>query len=55
MMLEVNIAIHRLYLGDVVNKTCIIARPLSASLHLFGPFGNLSAPLTVQIQEVQLY
>ena len=33
MMLEVNIAFHRLYLGDVVNKTCIIARPLSASLH----------------------
>ena len=33
MMLEVNIAFHRLYLGDVVNKTCIIARPLPASLH----------------------
>ena len=55
MMLEVTIAFHRLYLGDVVNKTYIIARPLSASLHGFGPFGNLSAPLTVHIQEIQLY
>ena len=35
MMLEVNIAFHRLYLGDVVNDTCIrpIARPLPAGLH----------------------
>ena len=55
MMLEVNIAFHRLYLGDVVNKTCIIARQLPASLHCFGPFVNLSAHLTVQIKEVQLY
>ena len=55
MMLKVNIAFQRLYLGDVVNKTCIIARPLPASLHWFGPFGNISAHLTVQIQEVQLY
>ena len=31
MMLEVNIAFHPLYLGDVVHKTCIIARPLSSS------------------------
>ena len=53
MMLKVNSAIQRLYLGDVVNKTCIIARPLPASLHWFGPIGNLSAHLTVQIQEVQ--
>ena len=33
MMLEVNIAFNRLYLNDVVNKTCIIARPLPAGLH----------------------
>ena len=35
MMLEVNIAFRRLYMGDVVNKTCIIARPLLANIQKF--------------------
>ena len=54
MMLEVNIAFHRLYMGDVVNKTCIIDHCQQVYIDL-ALFGNLSAPLTVQIQEVQLY
>ena len=43
MMLEVNIAFHRLYLGDVVNKTCIIARPLPAGA-LIWPFWGIICP-----------
>ena len=33
MMFEVNIAFRSLFVGDVVNQTCIIARPLLSSLH----------------------
>ena len=49
-MSKVNIVFHRLYIGDVINKTtktCIIARLLRASLRRFG---NVSAPLALKSQ-----